>query len=204
MAADHHAGKVITGHDLGAPTTWGLLPLERLDGSDGPATRRMIAAVAADLTTDAGAASRLEQELLRVQPALVAQGALAVAVWVPDPIAGLPLGHLVVELLVGDGTTPEQYAASLDPRPRPGQSVLRFDVEQLSVPAGPAVVVDTVGAEARGEVEEVITYVVFPDGTTDAMSLTFATTALHLGGELAGDARAIADTLTVTLGDGPA
>lgn len=195
------SGTAIVGYDLAAPTTWGLLPAVPVDTPEGVEARREIAALAADLTTDADAASRLEQLLLAAQPALLRQQpALAVAVWVPDPVAGFPQAHLVVELLVGDGTTADGYAASLDPTPRPGQRVLRFDAERTRLPAGDTVVVSMAGSEGDGEIEEQLSFVVFPEDSIDALSLTFATNALHLGDDLAADAWTIAESLTVTIG----
>jgi hypothetical protein len=198
--AGEGGGTAIVGYDLAAPTTWGVLPAVPVDGPGGVEARHAITALAADLTTDADAAARLEQLLRAAQPGLLAQHPLAVAVWVPDPVAGFPQAHLVAELLVGDGTTADGYAASLDPTPKAGQRVLRFNTERTRLPAGDTVVVSTAGSERGGEVEEVLSFVVFPDGSTDALSLTFATNALHLVDDLAAEAWTIAESLAVTIG----
>lgn len=193
----------IVGYDLGAGPSWAGVPLVDPDGPDGPAARQQIAEVAADLTTDAEGAARLEQELLGALPGLLARPCLLVAVWVPDPIAGVTQGMVTLELLVGDGTTIDGYEAALDPG-RGGQQVTRFETYRTEVPAGPCLVVDAVGSEGGGPLEHVLSYVVFPDGTDDGVSLTFATTALHLVDDLAVEAREIAESLVVELGATPA
>ena len=184
--------------DIGAPPTWGPLPLVPVDGPDGPEARRAITAVAAQLTTDARAAAELEQLLLLAQPQLVAEQPLGVAVWVPDPLSGYPAAHLVVELLLGDGTSPEEYLETVDGSPGPGQQVVRFDKQLVRLPAGDAVLLGGVGSDEGGVLEEVVEYVVFPDACADGIRLVFASTSLHLGDELAEQARLIAATLVVT------
>lgn len=206
MAVDRTRTGGLQGYQVGAPTTWGVLPREPVDGPDAGPARRAIAALAADLTTDAEAAARCEQHLLLAQPALVAQGPLAVAAWVPDPVSGVPAGVLVIEHVVDDGVAaPETFLAGLqDRRPRDGEQELRFEIERTRVPAGEALVLNALGADEQGDLEESVTYVVFPDTCRDAISLTFATGELHLAAEMARDAAAVVETLTVTGREVPA
>lgn len=193
-------GQQIVYYHLGAPPAWGHLPLEPLHGPEGGAIRQEIAALAADLTVTAEGAERLERELLRAQPSLSEPDTLSVAVWVPDAETGSPVAHLVVELFATDGATPDDFVAGLDRTPGPGQTILRLDIERITLPVGEAVVIDSIGSEEGGELEQVLTYLVFPTGSDDGLSLTFASSALDLDTELAEAARAIAETLTVTLG----
>lgn len=200
MARDRLQCGGLEGYDLGAPPTWGALPLEPVDGADPGEARRDIAALAADLTADADAAATCEQHLMLAQPAFVADGPLAACVWVPDATDGIPRGVLKVTQLVGDESgeaTPDVLLDALQANaPQPGE--VRRHVEEVDVPCGKAVVLHAFGADGTGELEESVTYFVFPDNCRDAVELAFATGDLNLSAELIEDARVIVDTLTVT------
>lgn len=200
MSADRERAGGLLGYQLGAPVTWGVLPSDPVDGPDPAAARQAISALAADLTTDAEAASRCEQHLLLAQPDLVAPPHLSVAVWVPDPLFGVPCGVMRAEHLVGDdgaAATAEDLLSALDPTGVEGE-VLRYEVERTRVSAGEAVVVRALVADAAGALEESVTWFVFPDGCRDAVLLAFATSDVHLAPLLTADARAVADNLSVT------
>lgn len=200
MSADRERAGGLLGYQLGAPVTWGVLPSDPVDGPDPAAARQAISALAADLTTDAEAASRCEQHLLLAQPQLVAPSHLAVGVWVPDPLHGLPCGAVHVEHVVGeDGAvaTAERLLEVLEP-PDGETGVLRYEVERTRVTAGEAVVVSELATAASGVLVESVTYFVFPDLCRDAVRLAFTTADLHLAAQLVEDARAVADNLTVT------
>lgn len=205
-AGDRASCGGLKGYHVSAPTTWGVLPRTPVDGPAAGEARRAIAALAAALTTDASAASVCEQQLLLAQPGTQPEDHLAVAVWVPDPLSGEPSGVLVVDHLVGedDGSasgagvaTPEDFEASLG-LDVPEESILRRASERTRLPAGEAIVVNALVEASNGNLDESVTYVVFPDNCRDAISLTFATDELHLAAELAEDAQLIAESLTVT------
>ncbi len=203
MPGDRATAGALDGYQLGAPATWGALPSDPVDGPDPGAARQAISALAASLTTDAEAASVCEQHLMLAQPAMVAEPHLAVCVWVPDPLVGLPSGVLVVDLLIDDAhgvALPENYLAALG-RDVPMGRVERQDVQRVQVPAGEAVVVSALARDEAGALEESLTYVVFPDNSRDAIELNFATSDLHLAEAMVEDAQAIVDTLTVTATD---
>lgn len=196
----------LVGYDLAGPPTWGPLPLDPQSGDTAGAVRRAVGELAADLTSGPEAASRCEQVLLRAQPGYVDQGHQAVFVWVADPEDGTPTGVLVVELLVHDTDDGVARADAFEQALPPASSrpeVVRQDVVRERVPAGEAVVVSALGADQQGDLEESLTFVVFPDGATDALELSFATGGLHLADLMVADARTIVETLRVTLeGDG--
>ena len=185
----------ITAWDIGAPADWAALPLEPLDR---PETRQRIREAAEELADGEGA-RRLERFLLAAQPGLLDDPLVLLAVWVPDREAGIPQGVLKVELLTdADLETFESMVTHA--APLPGQERLHLEVLRTELPAGPAVVVDHQGA-VDGVVEQYLQLCVFPPGTTDAVSLGFATTALHLVEDLALAARTIAESLVVRLGE---
>lgn len=195
------SARELVGYDLAGPLTWAALPL--LPATD-PRWAVGLREVAETLTDGAAAAQRCEQVLAVAQPGYVEQGHQAVFVWVADPADGTPTGVLAVQLLVhdaGDGLArPEIFEASL-PVAEDRPEMLRHEVGRERLPAGEAVVVGALMHDPRGDLEESVTYVVFPDGSADALELAFATGDLHLADVLLEDAATIVGSLTVTLGD---
>lgn len=194
--------QVITGWDVGAPPDWAALPLAPVDGPEGEAALEAIRAVAADLADGEVAQNRLTAFLASAQPELLEDHLILLGVWVPDREAGVPQGVMKAELLLDsdrDGFESLVHASD----PPEGQERLHLETHRVDLPAGPAVLVDHHGV-VDTTVEQYLQFVVFPDGTTDAISLAFTTTALHLVEEFAIATRDIAETLVVELGAGAA
>lgn len=190
-------GQVITGWNIGAPEDWAPLPLQ--SAADSPEAQALIHD-AAELLADEGAArERLERFLLTAQPGLVEDHLILLGVWVPDREAGIPQAVMKAELLTGgDIDTFERTVLTSDPPE--GVERVNLETVRVDVAAGPAVIVDHQGA-VDGTIEQYLQFCVFPPGTTDAISLAFSTTALHLVEDFAAATRVIAETLEVRLGD---
>lgn len=191
--------RVITGWDIGAPPDWAALPLTPPDGPDGDAVRAEIARVADDLTDGEESRARLERFLLAAQPELLEDHLILLGVWVPDREAGIPQAVMKAELMLDADLGEFERLVSEAPAPA-GNERLDLELLRVDLPAGPAVLVDHQGA-VDGTIEQYLQFAVFPKGTTDAISLAFSTTALHLLQDFAYAARDIAETLTVVLGD---
>ncbi len=192
--------QVITGWDVGAPPDWAALPLVSVDGAEGPAALAGIRAVAEDLAEGEEAQARLTAFLVSAQPQLLEDHLILLGVWVPDREAGIPQGVMKAELLLeSDRDTFESMVHAADPPE--GQERLHLETIRVDLPAGPAVLVDHQGV-VDGTLEQYLQFAVFPDGTTDAVSLAFSTTALHLVDDFALATRDIAETLVVELGTG--
>lgn len=192
--------------DIAAPPTWGGLPLVPLDDADPYAAqlvRAELEATAADLTTDVEAQERLLGELTRIQPTVAHEGLALLAAWVPDPIAGVIMGMMTAELMAdAQGCPMAQFRAELRPEPVDGGSVLRFDVDEVELPAGPALLIDALGSDEAGDVHASVRFVCYPPGASEAVILTFDTTALHLSEELVADAWAVARSMVLELAEG--
>jgi hypothetical protein len=192
--------QVITGWDVGAPPDWAALPLVSVDGPEGQSALARIRAVAEDLADGEDAQARLTAFLVSAQPELLEDHLILLGVWVPDREAGLPQGVMKAELLLdSDLETFESMIHVADPPE--GLERLHLETVRVDLPAGPAVLVDHQGV-VDGTIEQYLQFVVFPDGTTDAISLAFTTTALHRVDDFAVATRDIAETLVVQLGAG--
>ncbi|GAA1476792.1 hypothetical protein GCM10009623_12380 [Nocardioides aestuarii] len=192
--------QLIAAWDVGAPPDWASLPLASVDGPEGQAVLAALRDVAEDLADGEEAQARLTAFLVAVQPRLLEDQLLLLGVWVPDREAGDPLAVMKAELLTDadrDGFESLVHAAD----PPEGQERLHLETLRVDLPAGPAVLVDHQGV-VDGTIEQYLQFVVFPDGTTDAISLAFTTTSLHLLEEFAVATRDIAESLTVELGPG--
>lgn len=190
--------QVIAGWDVGAPPDWAALPLASVDGPEGQSVLGTLRTLAEGLAVGEDARARLTQFLVSAQPGLLEDHLILLGVWVPDPEAGVPQGVVKAELLLEadrDGFEGLVHASD----PPPGQERLHLETFRVDLPAGPAVLVDHQGV-VDGTVEQYLQFVVFPGGTTDAISLAFSTTALHRVEEFAVAARDIADSLVVQLG----
>lgn len=153
----------------------------------------------------------LESRLNRGHPLLISEPRQGLGVWVPRRDVPEVAGALLVDLVLGD-TGHELsrgfYRSLIDPDQRTWCTVLSRTIEDIQVSAGPALLVREVIVQHQplgsGEdeiVEEHAMYTVFPPGCIDALELMFWTPTLELGDDMAADAAAIVDTLTVTLGD---
>ena len=120
---------------------------------------------------------------------------------------GTPGATLRVELLVGGVSLDEHEAALTAPLPRRAGRRLKQETSRLDLPAGPALLVDTLLQHGFfGGPVQVLTYVVAPPGTDERLALE-STVADPGGAELveavhavAVESRVIADSLEVTLG----
>jgi len=143
----------------------------------------------------------LTRQLTVMHSALTEQPHLAVAVWVPDPETGELCGALAVDHLITDEVpvlTREYYRSKVEPDTRSYVEMFHREIEELDVPAGPALRVNEIVCRDEAQViEEFVIYTVFPPQCTDAVELTFSTPNLHLAELLAADAAAIAETLVV-------
>lgn len=192
--------QVIAGWDVGAPPDWAALPLASVDGPEGRSALEAIRAVAEDLADGEDARARLTAFLVSVQPKLLEDHLILLGVWVPDRDAGIPQGVMKAELLLEadlDDFEAQVHAAEV----LEGQERLHLETFRVDLPAGPAVLVDHQGV-VDGTIEQYLQFVVVPDGTNDAISLAFTTTALHLVEDFAIATRDIAETLVVELGPG--
>jgi hypothetical protein len=156
-------------------------------------------------------ASRLagaHRDLLGDEPHVMA------GVWVPDRAVPEALGILTVDWLVADPTSVvsrQDYRERIARSPRRDLTVLAQLVEDIDLPAGPAVrererVSRSSGRRfsRRETVFETLIYTVFPPESTDALQLTFSTTALDRGDAMAEDGDAMLATLNVLLGEADA
>lgn len=129
------------------------------------------------------------------------------AVWVPSSATGDVAGILDVTLLdaPGDSTAPERHLAR-NLRKDFGWTtrIVDYAASTGQVPAG-RMTIEQVLLRRFGErkVQAYLFLNVYPPGACEAASLVFNTVHLDLVTELAGQARIIAETLELTLGDIP-
>jgi hypothetical protein len=152
-------------------------------------------------------------KLERTHPELIADLHLLLGVWVPDRSVPEIAGLMTVDWVLPDeGRLLDRcyYRGLIDPDRRRGHIVFNRRVDEVEVPAGPALLVREVIARRdsrwlpwRKTLQENVIYTVFPPGCSDALELTFVTFALDRGEELAADATAMLDTLHVTLEEAP-
>ncbi|MDQ4020050.1 MAG: hypothetical protein M3257_00060 [Actinomycetota bacterium] len=187
---------------LSTPVTWASLPVT--DPELGWVDRT--AALLADADdVRAELAAILEQ----ARPELLTEPLLALAVWVPDRSVSAVTGLLTVDWIEPDegrALTRDYYRSLIDPDRRRGHTAFGRAVDDVEVPAGPALLVQEVISRpdrssfpARSKPQENVIYTVFPPGCREAIELTFATPALHLGDALAADAATVVETLRVNL-----
>ncbi len=155
--------------------------------------------------------SALADRLEASHPLLVDGPHLTVAVWVPDRSVPDVAGLTTVGWTVPDGPQPltrDYYRSLIDPDRPSRHPVLGRAVDDVEVPAGPALLVQEVISRpdessvlARSTPQQNVIYTVFPPGCPNALELTFATPVLRLGDALAADAAAMVETLRVSLGE---
>ncbi len=189
-------------YELSAPDTWGLIPVS--EGDPGWAQDTAMLLCDGQEPQDALAA-RLE----RIHPELIADPHLLLAVWVPDRAIPEVAGLMTVDWVMPDDGRPldrASYRGLIDPDRRTGHQVFGRHVDEIEVPAGPALMVREIIARPdsrwyswRKTLQENVIYTVFPPSCSDALELTFLTFAIDRGDELAVDAAAVLDTLRVTL-----
>lgn len=184
--------------DVGAPPTWCPLPLAALDGPSGAEARAALESAAGQLAEEGEARDGLLRQLAAVHPGLLDDHLILLAAWVPDRAAGVAQGVLRAELVL-DAELARFERLVHASAPPPDQERLHLETLRVDLPAGPSVLVDHQGV-VDGSIEQYLQFMVFPEGTTDAISLTASTTALHLVEEFAVDLRDIADSLVVEVG----
>jgi hypothetical protein len=190
--------------DYSIPDTWCLIP-------NVPDDSRWEWRVAERMCDGQENRALLGARLHRAHPKLISEPRQELGVWVPDRKIPEVAGVLMVDLVLGDEgheASRDYYRSRIDPDQRTGLTVFSRAVEDVELPAGPALLVRELVVQHQppesGEdeiVEEYTSYTVFPPGCIDALELTFWTPSLELGDDMAADAAAIVDTLTVTRGD---
>ncbi|MGH3875106.1 MAG: hypothetical protein ACRDSR_27015 [Pseudonocardiaceae bacterium] len=191
-------------YELSTPGTWASIPVT---GGD-PGWAQDVATLLCDGATAQDAlATRLE----RTHPELIADSHLLLGIWVPDRSVPEVAGLMTVDWVLPDDGRPldrAYYRSLIDPDRRRGHTVFGRHVDEVEVPAGPALLVREVIARRdsrwfpwRTALQENAVYTVFPPGCSDALELTFVTFVLDRGAELAADAVAVLDTVRVTVED---
>jgi hypothetical protein len=193
-------------YELCVPDTWASIP--GIEEDSGWAQD-----VAALLCDGDSTQAALAVRLARTHPELIAEPHLLLGVWVPDRSAPDVAGLMTVDWVLPDEDRPlgrSYYRGLIEPDRRVGHTVFDRHVDEVDVPAGPALLVREVIARPdsrwfpwRKALQENVIYTVFPPGCSDALELTFVAFALEHGEELAADAVAVLDTLRVTLEEAP-
>lgn len=189
------AHQEIVAWNIGAPADWTTVPLT-VPGA--PETEAAIVASAEDVTSSPEAAEALATLIRTAQPGVIADSPILVALWVPDPSVGYPMAYLKAQLW-SDAGRKDFVKAMRDAPPAQG-AALAAELHEIQLAAGPALLVDRQDELEDGVIEQTLIFGLFPEGTRDAISLTFSTTALHLIEDFALTARDIAETVEVQLG----
>lgn len=188
-------------YELSVPGTWASIPVT--EGDPGWALE-----VAALLCDGAAAQAALATCLERTHPGLITDPHLQLGVWVPDRSVPDVAGLMTVDWVLPDDGRPldrTYYRSLIDPDRRRGHTVFGRLVDEVEVPAGPALLVREVIARRdrrfpwRKALQENVIYTVFPPSCSDALELTFVTFVLDRAEELAADAATVLDTVRVTL-----
>lgn len=197
---------MIAGWRMSEVATWHKIPVEP-DPSEWPQ------AVAEALADGEAARRRIADNLRREHDGLVGEpnSHLMIGIWVPDRTSGEIAAVMVLDLLVpGPGLDPvtrEGYRRLVDPDRRKGIEVYERTLEEVDVPAGPALVAREVIARSAGrfsrrkDLQANVIYTVFPLGSCDAVQFTCSTELLHLADAMAADAAAAVATLHLEFGD---
>lgn len=193
-------------YELSVPGAWASIPVIAGD----PGWAREAAALLCD---GAAAQAALAARLERTHPELIADPHLLLGVWVPERSVPDVAGLMTVDWVLPDeGRLLDRasYRSLIDPDRRRGHTVFGRHVDEVEVPAGPALLVREVIARRdsrrfpwRKALQENVIYTVFPPGCSDALELTFVTFVLDRGEELAADATTVIDTLRITLEEVP-
>jgi len=128
------------------------------------------------------------------------------AVWVPDRSTGEVMAVMDVTVLgfpPGAEVSAEAFATrNVKKELGRAAKLLDYAVDITDVPAGLAVV-ETMVLRMRGEhtVQAYLFFLVFPEDVREAFSLTFNTVHLNLLTEISAQARIIAESVVLTLGE---
>jgi len=129
------------------------------------------------------------------------------AIWVPDHATGevLAVMDLGIRRFADGDATPDAHLARDAKRDFGRRArVMQYAARRARLPAGEATIEQFV-LRLRGEpeVQAYLVFLLFPQGAREAVSLVFNTVHLNLLTALAEQARIIAESLTVTLGEIP-
>lgn len=171
-------------------------------------------AVAEQLCDPERICAELAARLQQVRPELHVDEFARTAVWVPNRDSSDIGGTLQVGLMGPDAgdegkeSSREYFRSLIEPDQRTWCTVFSRSIDEVDIPAGPALLVREVITRhepPESEREEIVTdstiYIVFPPDSTDMLELTFKTPALELGDDMAAEAAWIVQTLEVTLGE---
>ncbi|MGH3826452.1 MAG: hypothetical protein ACRDQX_04655 [Pseudonocardiaceae bacterium] len=152
-------------YELSAPDAWASIPV--LEGDPGWAQD-----AAALLSDGAQAQAALAARLERTHPELIADPHLLLGVWVPDRSVPDIAGLMTVDWVLPDEGQPltlASYRGLIDPDRRSGHTVFGRHLDEVVVPAGPALLVREVIARRdsrwfpwRKALQENVIYTVFP------------------------------------------
>lgn len=190
--------------DLSLPGRWLTLPPQGAPGWAQEGAARL----------SYGRGDKLARVLERVQLDLTAEPHLMVGVWVPAPTSPEVVGMLTVDRIVppeGQRVEREHYQVLIEPDDRQKVTVFGRYIEEIEVPAGPALLVTEVVGQPRSRwrpwdkmIGQNFIFTVFPPDCSEALQLAFSTSVVELQDALQADAVATMDSLTVTLRKVPA
>lgn len=192
--------------DLTVSPTWVVLPQ-----AGDPGWARDAAAELSDIPRRR---DQLARRLERVQSELTAEPHLMVGVWVPAPTSPEVVGMLTVDRIVapaGQRVDRARYREMIEPDHRQKITVFGRYIDDIEVPAGPALLVTEVVGQPRSRwrpwdkmIGQNFIFTVFAPGCSEALQLAFSTSIVELQDALQADAVATMDTLTVSLRKVPA
>lgn len=188
--------------------TWHQVPVV-LDSSPWPEQ------IAEALAEGEGARRRVAENLRCDHPGIIdPPGSHTMAgIWVPDRVTGEICGLMYLDLIVpgpdNQPVTRDGYRALVDPDRRTGLRVIERHLDEVDMPAGPALLAREIIARSNGRmrwrqhVQENVIYTVFPPGSCDAVQFTCTTTDLSRGETMAADAQVAMETLHLVLAEEP-
>lgn len=196
------AATTITACDMNCPSGWAPIPasVPYPEGWDAD----WDAALAEELAPRK--ARRLRKAVRRLQQQLTTEPQQMIGVWVREPDSGEITGHVTLNWLLpgpGEIVTRDYYRSLLEPDRRTGITVFARNIDDIDVPAGPALQIQEIVAPApRGAVEERLKYVVFPPDCDEAISVEFVLHGMQAADDFTFEEHALASlaTLTITIG----
>jgi hypothetical protein len=195
----------IADFQLTLPPAWAKIPVKPEDSD-------WTVRVANYLCDDEGLRRRLAVGLKRANRDLLGPDPpVLAAVWVPDRTVGDPQGMLTVDWAGPDpGVRLDlpYYRGLVETTPRAGVEILEQKMDEVTLPAGPALRIRERTVRSSGklfsrrkDVYECVIYTVFPPECRHSLVLTFATDAVDLGDKMVEQADAMVPSLNVLLGD---
>ncbi len=196
-------GFEIASWTLAGPATWHAVPTV-FDTGPWPEE------VAAQLCDEGPARDSLAERLRATHKSIIGRehGSDLAGIWVPDRTTGVVHGLMYLDLVLTAECAPpptREWARARLEADDSGGYVYSSYVDDVDLPAGPALAVREIVAERSGRfklrrtLEEKAIYLVFPPGAGEALRFLATTLDLHLGEDLAAGAAAIVETLRVEL-----